>query len=141
MRIPVMPALAVLGVTSLLLAMLAPLGTATLPAAGRLLFWAALVLGNAWKWRQWFGRVPLLLPASRAALPVLFVGGVAVLGGLLPLEYGFLALLSGLKPALPWERLGAAVLLAAIAVALVIVIVRRLAARQDPPVARSDQAV
>ncbi len=136
-----MPALAVLGGTSLLLAMLAPLGTAALPAAGRLLFWAALVLGNAWKWRQWFGLVPPLLPASRAALPILFVGGVALLGGLLPLEYGLLARLSGLKPALPWGLLGAAVLLAAIAVAVVIAVVRRLAARQVRPAARSDQAV
>ena len=136
-----MPALAVLGGTSLLLAMLAPLGTATLPAAGRLLFWAALVWGNAWKWRQWFVRLPPLLPASRAALPILFVGGAALLGGLLPIEYGLLALLSGLKPALPWGLLGAAVLIAAIAVALVIAVVRRLAARQVRPAARSDQAV
>ena len=141
LRIPVLPVLAVLGGTALVLAMLAPLGTATLPAAGRLLFWAALVGGNVWKWRQWFRRVPPLLPASRAALPILFVGGFALLGALLPLEYGLLALLSGLKPALPWGLLGAAALFAAIAVTSVIAMVRWLAARQDPPAARSDQAV
>ncbi len=131
--IPVLPVLGLLGSAALAGAMAAPLGTAALPAAGRLLFWGALIFGNAWKWRQWFRLVPPLLPASRAALPILFVGGIALLGALMPLEYGLLALLSGLKPALPWALLAAAATLAAIAVATTITAVRWLAARRDPP--------
>ena len=99
-RLPVLPGLALLGVAALGLAMLAPLGTAGLPAAGRLLFWAALLFAATWQGLQWFRRVPPLLPASRAALPVLFVGGSALTMVLLPLEYGLLAWASGLDPVL-----------------------------------------
>jgi hypothetical protein len=140
-RIPVLPVLALLGSAALALAMLAPLGTTRLPAAGRLLFWAALVGGGAWQCRLWFRLVPPLLPASRAALPVLFVGGTALLAVLLPLEYGALATLSGLKPLLPWGLLSLALLVSASAVATVITVVRWLAVRRDRPARGSDQAV
>ena len=140
-RIPVLPALALLASAVLVLAMLAPLGTARLPAAGRLLFWAVLVCGGAWQCRLWFRLVPPLVPASRAVLPVLFVGGAALLAALLPLEYGVLATLSGLKPRLPWDLLSLALLLSASAIVTVITVVRWLAVRRDPPARGSDQAV
>ena len=133
LSIPALPVLALLGFASLAAAMVAPLETAALPAAGRLLFWGALIFGNAWKWRQWFRRVPPLLPASRAALPVLFVGGGALLWALVPVEYGVLALSIGLKPALPWALLVTATSITAVAVATTILAVRWLAARRDPP--------
>ena len=140
-RLPVLPGLALLGVAALGLAMLAPLGTAGLPAAGRLLFWAALLFAATWQGLQWFRRVPPLLPASRAALPVLFVGGSALTMVLLPLEYGLLARASGLDPVLPWRLLLLALAAIAIVIAVVITAVRWLALRLDPPATRPDQAV
>ena len=137
-RIPLLPVLALLGTAALALAMLAPFGTDKLPAAGRLLFFAALVLASVWQIRLWFRRVPPLLPASRAALPILFVGGMALLAALLPIEFGALARLSGLQPGLPWGLLLAALIVAALAITAVIMAVRWLAGRNAPPV---DQAV
>jgi len=142
-RIPVMPVLLLLGSAALVLAMLAPLGSAALSAAGRLLFWATLIFATAWQGRLWFRRVPPLLPASRAALPILFVGGVVLLAVLLPLEYGALAHVAGFVPRLPvplgWLVAGTA--LVALAVTIVIITVRWLAVRLDPPARRPGQVL
>jgi hypothetical protein len=126
--------LGILGAVTLACAMAAPLGTAALPAAGRLLFWGALIGGNVWKWQLWFRHIPPLLPPGRAALPLLFVGGGALLGALMPLEFGLLASVSGLAVALPAALLPvlvAAIAFAAGAVTSIIVTLRWLAARDQ----------
>ena len=125
-----LPLLGIMGAATLACAMAAPFGTTALPAAGRLLFWGALIGGNAWKWQFWFRRIPPLLPPSRAALPILFVGGGALLGALMPLEFGLLARASGVPVALPWPLLVAAVAFAAGAITSIIVALRWLAARE-----------
>ena len=134
-----LPLLGILGVATLACAMAAPLGTAVLPAAGRLLFWGALIGGNVWKWQLWFRHIPPLLPPGRAALPVLFVGGSALLGALMPLEFGLLASVSGFAVALPWPLVVAAIAFAGGAVTSIIVTLRWLAAREYR--AAPDQAV
>ncbi|MFZ4689267.1 MAG: LytTR family DNA-binding domain-containing protein [Polymorphobacter sp.] len=114
---------AAVGAATLVCAIAGPFGTDALPAATRLLFWGTLIGFNAYKWRLWFRFVPPLLPPSRAALPLLFVGGALLLNAMLPLEIGWLYAAVGQPIALPWTGLFMTAVVIALAISAVIAVI------------------